>query len=210
MEDSIFKKAIIISLLGHLTLFSLFSFSFGKKLASADYGVLAFWGQIFNNSDLKAVSLNNPAGLGGIFAQKGLIIPKTSAEIKNPLSELSLKPKVYLSFGEKKQDFANESLQKLDLPKSSQPVIMFHPLLPYHFTLFFNDRQIVHIELMFNIVSGDRINPIIIKRKISSGNLEADLLTMRYIGHYLFIQQARFPPDNWHTVKIDLSARENY
>jgi len=49
----------------------------------------------------------------------------------------------------------------------------------------------------------------VIKRKISSGNLEVDLLTMRYIGHYLFIQQKRFTPNNWQTVKIDLSEKEN-
>jgi len=48
---------------------------------------------------------------------------------------------------------------------------------------------------------------ISLRRKISSGNLEADLLSMRYIGHYLFIQQEGFASNVWQTVKIEFSPR---
>ena len=73
--------------------------------------------------------------------------------------------------------------------------------------LYFKDRQLAHIELAFNIISGQKINPVVVKRKISSGNLEADLLSMRYISHYLYIQQAAFPSDVWQEVKIELSPK---
>jgi hypothetical protein len=90
-------------------------------------------------------------------------------------------------------------------PQQKESVLVFHPLLPYQLQLYFKDRQTVHIELMFNIISGRENKAIVVKRKISSGNLEADLLSLRYISHYLFIQRARFQPNNWQTVKIDLS-----
>ena len=40
-----------------------------------------------------------------------------------------------------------------------------------------------------------------------SGNLEADLLSMRYINHYLSVQQQMFPVNKWQVVKIELSAQ---
>jgi hypothetical protein len=87
--------------------------------------------------------------------------------------------------------------------------IMFHPLLPYQLQLYFKDRQAVHIELQFKIEPGMGRRSIAIRRKISSGNLEADLLSIRYMQHYLFIQQARFSPDTWQTVKIDLTTKND-
>jgi hypothetical protein len=83
--------------------------------------------------------------------------------------------------------------------------VMIHPLLPYQLQLYFKDRQSVHMELMFKIIPRPLGNHIVIKRKVSSGNLDADLLCCRYLGHYLFIQGARFAPNTWRTVKIDLS-----
>jgi hypothetical protein len=86
---------------------------------------------------------------------------------------------------------------------------MFYPRLPEHFLLFFKDRQVVHIELMYNVAPRYKTNVITLKRKISSGNLEADLLSMRYIEHYLFIGQTKFVKNKWQTVKIDLSAKHD-
>ncbi|MGE5197021.1 MAG: hypothetical protein ACM3IL_00745, partial [Deltaproteobacteria bacterium] len=75
--------------------------------------------------------------------------------------------------------------------------------------LYFKDRQAAHIELMFNVLPDGKSNSMDIKRKISSGNLEVDLLTMRYLSHYLFIQQAGFPANKWQTVKIELSPKND-
>lgn len=86
---------------------------------------------------------------------------------------------------------------------------MFYPRLPHYFNLYFRHRQAAHIELMFNISASATASSIIIKRKISSGNLEVDLLSIRYIGNYLFIEQSRFPHNTWQTVKIDLSTKND-
>jgi hypothetical protein len=94
------------------------------------------------------------------------------------------------------------------LPQQRAPVLLFHPLLPYQLQLYFKDRQDVHIELQFKIHETLTRNAIEIKRKISSGNIEADLLSLRYISHYLFIQKGGFQTNQWHPVKIDLSTAE--
>jgi hypothetical protein len=109
--------------------------------------------------------------------------------------------------GEGKKHFIFQSAPPSLPIRKKEAVIMFYPQLPYNFLIYFQDRQLVHIELMYNIISRDSANSIIIKRKISSGNLEVDLLSMRYIGHYLFIQQDAFAPNIWQTVKIDLSTK---
>lgn len=93
--------------------------------------------------------------------------------------------------------------------KSKKPSIIFHPLLPFSFNIYFQDRQVAHVELMFKIISCGIRNSLLVKRKISSGNLDVDLLSMRYIGHYLFIKQNDFIPSEWQTVKIDLAAGES-
>ena len=86
---------------------------------------------------------------------------------------------------------------------------MFYPRLPPYFSLYFKDRQVAHMELMFKITSSLKNSSISIKRKISSGNLEADLLCMRYINHYLFVQQGIFTSGDWQAVKIELSAKND-
>ena len=83
--------------------------------------------------------------------------------------------------------------------------ILFHPLLPYSFPLYFKDRQVAHVELLFKILQDKLRSYILVKRKISSGNLEVDLLSVRYISHYLFLRQAAFAPGAWQVVKVDLS-----
>jgi hypothetical protein len=93
------------------------------------------------------------------------------------------------------------------LPRRARPAaIVFHPVLPYSFSLYFKDRQVAHVELIYRLQPEGGQGSIAVKRKISSGNLEVDLLSMRYIRRYLFIQQAA--KNDWQTVKIDLSAKE--
>lgn len=81
--------------------------------------------------------------------------------------------------------------------------IMFYPQMPYHFLLYFKDRQIAHVEIAFYISPKGRV--IGIKRKISSGNPEVDLLIMRNLAHFLNLCKSNFALGSWKTVKIDLS-----
>jgi hypothetical protein len=91
-----------------------------------------------------------------------------------------------------------------------EPVVLLHPVLPYNVALYFRDRENAHVELLFNINSRGQRNPVILlKRKISSGNLEVDLLTMRYISHYLSIRESDFTPDKWRSIKIELSTKND-
>jgi hypothetical protein len=208
MIKAILKNTLIISSLGHLMVFGLFSFSFNQNSLGNRDPALVFWGQILPKAALDFQPPFQPSG-PGISPKLDTVLPqKTSPESALSLN-YSLKPGVELPFSIEKPAFVPpDIIPEVFLPQKDSP-IMFHPLLPYQLQLYFKDRQAVHIELMFNIVSLGGKNSILVKRKISSGNLEADLLSSRYIKHYLFIQQARFPRDSWQTVKIDLSPKND-
>jgi hypothetical protein len=112
-------------------------------------------------------------------------------------------------FVSKKENLPDSFGLNAIVPKRKAPEIIFHPVLPYDFQLYFNDRQVAHVELKFKVDAKDNSNYIRIKRNISSGNLEVDLLTLRYIERYLFIERMRFKPESWQTVRIDLSEKND-
>ncbi len=87
--------------------------------------------------------------------------------------------------------------------KKAASSIMFYPPMPYHFLLYFKDRQTAHMEVAFYISPEGRVSGL--KRKISSGNPEVDLLIMRNLTHFLNLCRTNFALDSWQTVKIDLS-----
>ncbi len=208
MISSILKKALLISVIGHLAVFGIFSFSFGRRIPAGNYADISFQGAILNSYDLINTSPINK--IKEIFLKK----PDTSVLKKKNIiypviADYYFKPQVNLAQNEEKASFIlKQGLTPPLLPKK-ESVIMFYPPLPYHFMLYFKDRQAVHMEIMFNITPLGDTNSIEIKRKISSGNLEVDLLSMRYLNPYLFIQQKRFTPNSWHTVKIDLSPKND-
>lgn len=196
--------------MGHLTAFGIFSLSFGYRLPQANYAAVFFWGSFLSQSDLR----NN-------FTSASLIMKRTPLPRANNLTlsniaaqetyrnyDYYLKPFAALEFAKSKPIPMRRFAPELFIKSQQKKPIMFYPQLPYHFGLYFQDRQVAHIELIFNITLNDNKGSILIKRKISSGNLEVDLLCMRYISHYLFIQQANFPQGSWQSVKIDLSAKE--
>ncbi len=208
MTSITFRKTFAISFLAHTALFSIFSFSFGSKIPIASYTQIAFWGAILDNSDLMIEQ--NFINRNPKYFQKPdtLALSKIKEEPPSLVSAYYLKPASALELNKYKMIFFNKSTSIPFGRKEKRQEIMFYPHLPEHFLLYFKDRDVVHIELMFNIISKGPLSSILIKRKISSGNLEADLLSMRYISHYLFIQQASFFKDNWQTVKIELCAKK--
>lgn len=205
------KKTIFISLLGHITVFSIFSFSFGNRIPIVNYSNVYFWGGILDSYDFISQEAINKLKIKTVITRP----PDVRLELKDKTNterpfraDYYFKPVLNLVFNRDKIIFAEERAQMPLKGLAKESVVVFHPVLPYHFTLYFKDRQRVHIELMFDIVSSGRnTNSIVVKRKIASGNLEVDLLSMRYLSHYLFIQQARFIPDKWQTVKIEFSPR---
>lgn len=211
------SKTILISLLGHLVIFGLFSFSFGTKILAVNYANIFFWGGILSKYDLmdngQPHNLMIKKSILKPFPIKDELRKKTNIPKADKLRISSFKINDYY-FKPQLESFLNNHkiifIEKTDFPsmlkiEKKESTITFHPALPYHFNLYFKDRQVAHIGLKFNIITKGKTNSIIIKRKIASGNLEVDLLSMHYISHYLFIQQARFLPDQWHRVKIELS-----
>lgn len=211
MTDSIFKKTICFALLGHIAVFNLFSFSFGKKLLDANYSRVSFWGSVLLNSEfaMEKRSLNQPILKEALAKRAGILLFAKSSQDPPRLVNNYYKPPADLLPVEEKLSF-RQIVPLAAFPRiKREPSITLYPNLPYNFLLYFKDRQIVHIELMFNIISQGKTNYIAIKRKVASGNLEADLLSMRYMNHYLSVQQSRFLPNKWQSVKIELSPRND-
>ena len=211
VSAGIFKKAILVSLLGHITIFSILSLSFGHKIPQANFVSIYFWGQFLPHSQmLQTKPKESTSSTKVLFMNRPntQILDKIVQDESPFISRPALKPQVAIENNLKKQIFVDRFTSLPPSLRKKESTIVFHPLLPYGFTLYFKDRQVAHVELMFKIISTAVGNSLMIKRKISSGNLEVDLLTMRYMSRYLFMQQARFNPDNWQTVKVDLSAKD--
>lgn len=203
------RKTLLFSFCCHLGFFSLFNFTFGPKVPGREFVSVSFLGAVLSPADLRV-----PHALGKIESQvvkwplKILPLAKVNRQA-DAFSPAYIKPQTTPVLGLEKPVFAIKSAIASPVLKQSPSVVMLYPRLPQHFLLYFKDRQSVHIEFMFNLVSRGRSKAVITNRKISSGNLEVDLLSKRYLGHYLFVQQAAFAPGAWQTVKIDLSAKEN-
>lgn len=210
MISQTLRKPLFISILGHAALFGIFTFSFGPRIPKINFTNVSFWGQILQDSELiRRHSFNNRPSEEA-FIRKSNIGTQALENLQSPFLEgVYLKPQAPSLFSETKINPLSKLTQPTTIHKRREPVIIFHPQLPYHFLLYFKDREVVHIELIFSVMSAEGKNSIVIKRKISSGNLEADLLTMRYIGRYLFIQQQNLIPNTWQTVKIDLSTKND-
>lgn len=223
MSSPFLRQAIAISILGHITLFSTFSLSFGPKVSASNFARVYFWGGILRTSDLMSSHILGVRNMGIGFLGKSEILALDRINQKNLLSNGGHftdgkgsgyvqynnrfeKPLVSLAFNQEKIVLIREANTLSFMPAKKEPAIMFYPKLPYHFALYFKDRQNVHIELMFQSISGYKRNYVLVKRRVSSGNLEADLLSVRYISRYLFIKQRNFSPNKWQTVKIDLST----
>jgi len=228
----VFKKAVFISALSHIALFSIFSLSFGQRMPVLNFPHISFLGQILSNADLtrapyfssnllddpravfkknSGISVLGKVSKEGYFNERDYLNPviNTAMSSSDTIVSNGVKPQVTVVLSREKAVFVPRIVSDIVMHRKKEPVIMFYPQLPYHFLLYFKDRQMVHIELMFNIVSKEKNNSVLIKRKIASGNLEADLLCMRYISRYLLIEQPVFAPNSWQNVKIDLAPKND-
>ncbi len=211
------KNALSFSLFVHLSVFSLLAFSFVRPPLPRALSV-RFLGRILPDFELK-----ESAGTGSYTARQGpasdflrsislklmdrSVAGRKYREHTRIMAAYVLKPLYFVDTGSVKQDHAfSESLEYFVRQKARPPVFVFHPILPSSFRLYFKDRQTAHVELAFNMltVSESMMLPVV-KRKVSSGNLEADLLCKRYILNYLFAHREAFKASEWQTVKIELS-----
>ncbi len=203
-----FKKPFTFSVLSHLFVFGLFSFSFGYKIPQANYAQVYFLGRILNPPDLISRRISSRKIPGSLNKNDVL---KLKAVDKDEVLKLPFyrKPKTDIVLVDDKGVFIpQDNRLKPALPVIRRKAsVMFYPRLPYNFLLYFKDRQVAHIELAYKLnSSGDGLNIVDIRRRVSSGSLEVDLLSMRYISQYLSIQKMSPTAENWQTVRIELKG----
>lgn len=212
MINPALRSSFIISIFSHFAIFSIFSLSFGSKIPELKSHYVSFWGNVLPRSQVAVDS-----GIIIPAQKKNITLSRPSFEKLrkqlHPPANLYLKPHIGLQaaaeMGAVKGKPVFKSASLVSFPKKKEQQILFHPLLPFGFTIYFKDRLIAHVELEFNIITGRKRNSVAVKRRVSSGNLEVDLLSKRYIERYLDIEQAAFTPDIWQAVKIDLSAKND-
>ncbi len=207
MNQSFLKAALAVSVCGHLALFIFVGVSFGPRLTAHLGKPLFFLGDILSQRDLAISAVPRISSAGkktGVFSH---IRPVNFAVRQEDFFESGFrKPQGHIGVVQTKQVSVNAFLPAKPRLAGKDSVVMLYPALPYHFLLYFQDRQVVHITVAYKVNSGARSSAAVVKRKISSGNLEADLLSARYISRYLFVEHAPFADDQWHEAHIDLSA----
>lgn len=205
------KSTIFVSLIWHIACFSIVELTFGKRifLNPASFETF-FLGSILQNSDYhsksesaltdypkkNATSISQP-----LRSKNSRLKPQDFFSELNNLPLMLDKPKDLIALAKGKITyFATTPLPET---RNSAGSLLFHPLLPYHFLLYFKDRQTAHVEIMFYI-SSRRGKVTGLKRKISSANPEVDILVMRNLAHFLNLCGSNFATDSWQSVKIDL------
>ncbi|NLE91336.1 MAG: hypothetical protein GX598_02165 [Elusimicrobia bacterium] len=201
-----------ISLAVHLIALSLFSVSFlysGSRARQSGYPYVFFGAGLLEHYDLDGTA---PAGGPAVrfpAAKLKFRVPCPSGPAgnrprffsdRNPL--LSAAP----SMAADKVSAVIPSDAAVFRRTENKPLSMY-PLLPAYFPLYFKDREKAHIELLFRIApsAGGRAEYIEVKRKTSCGNLEADLIALRQVAYYLFLQRRYFQGGRWHNVEVDFS-----
>ena len=215
-----FSKIFSLSLAGHVLVLGIIGVSFTRR-SNLERPVIYFGPGLLRKYDLEKPAqvlakrkLNIAAGRGaGIMAGRFKFM---RLRPENPIFQAANErrarqdffyagkpPAVYTSDDRKALSRFASGIPPWDA-SGNNPVFMY-PVLPEHLLIYFRDREKVHIELSFRIVSRNGIEQIEVKRKISSGSLEMDLLVLRQVNQYLLLQHNFFPLNIWQTVKIDFS-----
>ena len=210
------RNALFVSLIWHILCGGVIDPTFGEILGNAHFPEVLFLGSILDSRDLVSHSQEKREDRHSkdslysyinLFNFKTSVLSKEKGEsfsslikYKRPLFNLSYQPE------EKIITRARLDHSILDEYKKDSSLV-FYPRLPYSFLIYFKDRQKAHIEFSFFISKEGVIT--FIDRKITSGNLEVDLLASRYINRHLNLIKGQFLTDTWQTVKIDLTRRDD-
>jgi len=204
------RTTLLVSLSLHMLGLGLFEPTFGKPLERPDFAGISFLGRILKPGDFTSLAAYRAADKGNLrplpLLRPASPVNKKEVDFTGVMPGV-VKPTVTMAQNRGKLSFP----PKVDLSflsrRRKESSVIFHPPLPYTFLLYFQDRQVAHMEFMFYISGEGKISYI--KRKISSGNLDADLLAARYIAHYLNLLEGSFPTGAWQAVKIDLTRKDN-
>ncbi|MGD9015039.1 MAG: hypothetical protein PVI33_03340 [Candidatus Omnitrophota bacterium] len=195
--------AIFISLICHIFCFNNLELTFGNHPAERgiEFSKVSFLGAIFEEEDYYAQSALKADYPIDILSVRFFNDMLNTESLPRHQIRVDSKDRYPVNLINKKTAYFEE------VPAPSvnrQPSgIMFYPKIPYHFLIYFKDRQIAHMEVAFYISPKGKI--LSLHRKISSGNPEVDLLIMRNLTHFLNLVKSNFALDSWQTVKIDLS-----
>jgi hypothetical protein len=192
--------------------FVIFEPTFGNPLKKLDFTKVTFLGPILQTIDLSINDNYREFVDKGIGRQARILKPRLLLDKKKDIiflesKSVPIKPLVAVTLNREKITFISNYSSNIANTRKKETTIIFYPPLPYSFLLYFQDRQIAHIEFMFYISDNGKIGSI--KRKISSGNLDVDLLSLRYITHCLSLVEGKFPSNTWQTVKIDLTRKND-
>jgi hypothetical protein len=218
--STFFKRPFFVSCCVHLCVFSLFCFSFKPRTINVPVFAVSYLGEGADSFNAGVGFPNAPAFTrrqlfsffnlkrSRLFSRTGLDDAKNKRY--RMLLSTYLKPRLAVAGSGDKRGFVDKGEPARFLLPHKAPVFVFHPILPAGFSLYFKDRQLAHVELSYRLSSGPGLRFLPeVKRKISSGNLEVDLLCQRYITNYLFAQRLAFAPSAWQVVKIDLSDKDD-
>lgn len=201
------KSAVFISLLLHIVCFSGVELTFGKRYGlekNFEFTRIFFLGPILQEAEYYPESIQHADSSAGRLIARNLVnnlkpgSPETHGFVSSSI--FFEKPPVLTLIDNKLVFFKPTPSMKA---KKEDTSIMFYPPMPYHFLLYFKDRQVVHMEAAFYISPEGKIAGL--KRRVSTGNPEVDLLIMRNLAHFLNLYKSNFTLNSRHTVKIDLS-----
>ncbi|MFH1339033.1 MAG: hypothetical protein ABIH40_04250 [Candidatus Omnitrophota bacterium] len=202
-----FKIAVFISLTWHAVCFSSVELTFGKKAVENNFELtkIFFLGQILQRTDYYTQSAEGAEYSAADRLKsrnlEGMLKPGPGGPRSSISDSAAIrKPSVLALANSKAAYFKPAPAADLNREESS---IMFYPPMPYHFLLYFRDRQVAHMEVAFYVSPEGKIAGL--KRKISTGNPEVDLLIMRNLSHFLNLNKSDFSISSWQTVKIDLT-----
>lgn len=202
-----FKTAVLVSALWHAACFGGVELTLGRSFAEAKWGStgIAFLGPILQRArdyPQSRQAVKQSAADKLLARNLSEMLGLAASEGQNLIfGEVAWDKPSLIFFAEGKSAYF-ELAPTLHLEPADSSV-MFYPPLPYHFLLYFKDRQVIHMEVAFYVCSEGKI--IDLKRGASTGNPEVDLLIMRNLFHFLNLYKTEFMPESWQRVKIDLS-----
>lgn|GEM_PF-5314618 len=199
--------AIVVSLCGHLLGFSFIQPSLDTAYSEAKFLKIFFLGSLFDQKEILLPIVNNEV-IKEDFLNKKITLNLKTVYLKphyKGIEFLNLK----INRGLFNLNLNNEKKIIYPSPEhyllKKETPLMFYPYLPYSFLIYFKDRQKAYLEFSFYISKSKLVS---INRKITSANLEVDLLVMRYISRSLYLIKDSFPTDCWQTVKIELKQKD--
>jgi hypothetical protein len=212
------RIAVIASLFCHILMFNNIELTFGKNASgkNSKFSEIFFLGSILRDvnyypqspAEIKdaADRLNTRIFSEMLTPLEKDIPTKVGLPVeKEPLMGIRAKPSsnkpLLANLVDKKSTYFR-TIAPLKIKKTDSS-IMFYPPMPYHFLLYFKNRQTAHMEVAFYISPKGKV--LGLKRKISSGNPEVDLLVMRNLIHFLNLCKSNLALGSWQTVRIDLS-----